>query len=327
MGKKKLSVVIPCYRVKRHVLEVLVGIGPEVDAIYIVDDCCPEGSGGHVQANCGDKRVRVLFHEKNLGVGGATLTGYLEALKEDAEIIIKIDGDGQMDPALIRQFVRPIEEGLADYTKGNRFFCIEDLQQMPLVRLIGNSFLSFLSKFSSGYWNVFDPTNGYTAISAAVAAKLPFDKIDRRYFFESDMLMRLNIFRAVVLDIPMSARYGDETSSLRIARIIPEFLAKYVLNGFKRLFYTYYLRDFNVASIEILMGFCALLFGIIFGARMWYISVTTGVTATSGTVMLAALPTLIGIQLILAFLTYDVGNIPKYTLTNLLQERPRNDAQ
>lgn len=327
MPKRKISVVIPCFKVKQHVLKVIAAIGPEVDAVFVVDDHCPEESGRHVETECRDERVRVLFHEKNQGVGGATLTGYREALKQGAEIIVKIDGDGQMDPALLTRFSRPIEEGMADYTKGNRFFCIEDLQQMPLVRLIGNSVLSFLSKFSSGYWNVFDPTNGYTAISAEVAAKLPFDKIDRRYFFESDMLMRLNIFRAVVLDIPMPARYGDETSSLRIARIIPEFLGKYVLNGFKRLFYNYYLRDFNVASIEILMGFCALLFGITFGSRMWYVSVTTGVTATSGTVMLAALPTLIGIQLILAFLSYDVGNVPKYTLSNLLQERPRNDAR
>lgn len=325
MRKRKLSVVIPCFKVKRHVLKVIAGIGPEADAIYVVDDCCPEESGRYVKAECRDERVRVLFHEKNQGVGGATLTGYREALKQGAEIIVKIDGDGQMDPALIPEFIRPIEEGVADYTKGNRFFFIEGLQQMPVVRLIGNSILSFMSKFSSGYWNVFDPTNGYTAISRTAATKLLFDKIDKRYFFESDMLLRLNVLRAVVLDIPMAARYGDEVSNLRISRIIPEFILKYTLNGLKRLFYNYYLRDFSVASIEILVGVFALLFGVVFGARMWYVSVATGVTASSGTVMLAALPILVGIQLILAFLSYDVGNVPKYALSNLLQDQPWNE--
>lgn len=314
----RAAVVIPSYKVKKHVLNVIAGIGPEVRTIYVVDDACPEGTGKYVESECRDERVRVLFHDRNRGVGGATLTGYRQALQDGADIIIKLDGDGQMDPSLIPILVKPIVAGDADYTKGNRFYSLEDLQQMPVIRLIGNSFLSFISKFSSGYWTIFDPTNGFTAIHGAVAAKLPLDKIEQRYFFESDMLFRLNILRAVVLDIPMTASYTDEVSNLSIARTIPEFLCKHAVNSFKRVFYNYYLRDFNIASLEILMGIFAVLFGVIFGARMWYLSSTTGIPATSGTVMLAALPTLVGIQLILAFLSYDVGNIPRYPLSKRL---------
>lgn len=310
----QLAVVIPCFKVRRHILQVIAGLGPEVTVVYVVDDACPEGTGKYVESACRDQRVRVLYHAKNKGVGGATLTGYRQAVRDGADVIVKLDGDGQMDPALIPNFVRPVVAGEADYTKGNRFYSIEDLQQMPFVRLMGNSFLSFISKFSSGYWTIFDPTNGFTAIHGAVAAKLPLDKIEQRYFFESDMLFRLNILRAVVLDIPMTASYADEVSNLSIARTIPEFLCKHAVNSFKRLFYNYYLRDFNVASLEILLGTLALLFGMVFGARMWYLSFATGSPATSGTVMLAALPTLVGIQLILAFLSYDVGNIPRYPL-------------
>lgn len=318
MQMLKLSVVIPCFKVKRHVLRVIDAIGPEVSSIYVVDDACPEGTGKHVEAECRDGRVRVIYHDLNQGVGGATLTGYRQALQDGADIIVKLDGDGQMDPVMITKLVRPIAAGEADYTKGNRFHSIEDLQQMPSARILGNSFLSFISKFSSGYWNIFDPTNGFTAIHGAVAAKLPFDKIDRRYFFESDMLFRLNILRGVVLDIPMTARYDDEVSNLSIAKTIPEFLKKHAINSLKRLFYNYYLRDFNIASLEILLGLFSLLFGVIFGAYMWKISITSGIPASSGTVMLAALPTLIGIQLILAFISYDVGNIPKYPLSRRL---------
>jgi glycosyltransferase involved in cell wall biosynthesis len=313
----KVAVIIPSYRVKKHILQLLDKIGDEVSRIYVVDDLCPEGSGIYVKENCVDQRVRVLFHEQNMGVGGATMTGYKQAIDDGAFVMVKLDGDGQMDPTLLPRFIKPIIDGVADYTKGNRFFYLEGLVQMPGVRLFGNAFLSFMAKFSTGYWDIFDPTNGYTAIHSEVAACLPMNKIERRYFFESDMLFRLNILRAVVLDIPMTASYGDEQSSLLVARAVPEFFCKHLRNSWKRVFYNYYLRDFSIASLEILFGMTTLSFGVCFGAKAWIMSYITGVVASSGTVMLAALPTLVGIQLILTFLSADMGNIP----TTPLQKR------
>ena len=193
-----IAVVIPCYRVKSRILDVVSGIGPECQAIYVVDDGCPEGSGDHVEAECRDPRVHVLRHERNQGVGAATLTGYQAALDGGAAVIVKLDGDGQMDPTWIPRLVRPIQDGEADYVKGNRFFDLGDLGAMPRARVLGNSLLSFASKLSSGYWNVFDPTNGFTAIHAAVARRLPLAKLSKGYFFESDLLFRLGILRAVV---------------------------------------------------------------------------------------------------------------------------------
>lgn len=303
--------VIPCYRVKNHIVPVLAAIGPEVDTIYVVDDCCPEQTGAHVRKECTDPRIRVLFHDANQGVGGATMTGYRQALADDAGIIVKLDGDGQMDPALIPRFIRPLLDNSADYTKGNRFYSLENLADMPRLRLVGNSILSFMTKLSSGYWNVFDPTNGYTAIHASVAALLPFDKINHRYFFESDILFRLNTLRAVVLDIPMSSRYAGEQSSLNPLTVIPQFLVSHTVNFCKRLLYNYYLRDFNIASLHLVFGIVLLTFGMYYGGRMWLASIATGITASSGTVMLAGLPTLSGIQLLLAFFSFDCGNVPK----------------
>ena len=187
----RIAVVIPCYRVRDRVCDVLAQIGPEVDHIYCVDDACPDGTGQMLQKVVKDERVRIIFHDQNEGVGSATLSGYRAALRDGATIIVKIDGDGQMDPSLIHLFARPILEGKADYTKGNRFFRLEDVRSMPRSRLIGNAALAFLSKISSGYWGILDPTNGYTAIHASVAGALPFEKIDRGYFFESDMLFHL----------------------------------------------------------------------------------------------------------------------------------------
>src|SRR5690606_39267104 len=181
-----VAVVIPCFRVRKHRPTLLPQIGPEVSRIYVVDDCCPEHSGTSVLESCTDPRVQVLFHKENRGVGAAVLTGYQKAIQDGHDVIVKIDGDGQMDPALIPNFIEPIIQGQADYTKGNRFFNLENLESMPTIRLFGNAILSLLTKLSSGYWSLFDPTNGYTAIHSEVARLLPLDKISQRYYFETD---------------------------------------------------------------------------------------------------------------------------------------------
>ncbi len=305
----RVAVVIPCFRVRAHILSVLSAIGPEVARIYVVDDACPQASGDHVAQSCQDDRVQVLRHVQNLGVGGAVMTGYRAALEGGCDIMVKLDGDGQMDPHLLPAFLQPILDGHADYTKGNRFFDLEAVEAMPRARLIGNAILSFVNKFSSGYWQLFDPTNGYTAIHRDVARYLPFDKISRRYFFETDMLFRLNTLRAVVIDVPMEARYGDEVSGLQIRKILPEFLAKHVRNTVKRIFYNYYLRDLSIASLELPLGLVLLSFGLVFGAYQW-LSHSGGTVASAGTVMLSALPILIGVQSLLAFFNYDIASTP-----------------
>ena len=318
--RAQVAVVVPCYRTRAKILDVLAGIGAEVARIYVVDDCCPEQTGNWVEQNARDPRVRVLRNEKRLGVGGATMTGYRQALTDGATILVKLDGDGQMDPALIGRIAAPIAAGEADYTKGNRFFRLDDVREMPAVRLVGNSVLSFLTKFSTGYWGVFDPTNGYTAIHHLVLRELPLHKIARGYFFESDLLFRLGTVRAVVTEVPMAARYGGEPSSLSVSRSVGEFLGKHLVNLGKRIFYTYYLRGFNIASIELVLGIAALAFGTSVGAYHWLRSSTTAMDASSGTVMLAGLPVIVGVQLVLAFLSYDMQNDPRTPLHRRLQD-------
>ncbi len=307
----RIAVVIPSYKVTSHICSVIASMPAVVWRIYVIDDACPDGSGQFVEANVTDDRVRVLYHQQNQGVGGAVMTGYQVAIGDGADVIVKIDGDGQMDASLISYFVEPIISGDSDYTKGNRFYNLEEIRTMPAVRLFGNAILSLMAKLSSGYWNLFDPTNGYTAIHADVAKHLPFEKISQRYFFETDMLFRLNILRAVVVDVPMDAKYGDEISNLKVSKIIGEFLFKHARNFMKRIFYNYYLRDLSVASIELPLGILMLLFGCIFGAYQWFESAQAGLTTPAGTVMVAAISILMGVQLILAFIGYDIASLPK----------------
>ena len=310
-----VAVVVPCYRVTAHVVDLVTRIGPEVGLIVAVDDACPDGSGRLLQEQVSDPRLQVVFHAANRGVGGAVMTGYRHALEAGAEVIVKLDGDGQMDPALLPRFVAPILAGEADYTKGNRFYDLRYIARMPVLRLAGNAMLSFMAKFSTGYWDIFDPTNGYTAIASRVATMLPQDRISERYFFESDMLFRLGTFRAVVRDVPMHAEYGDEVSNLRVGRVLPEFLYKHARNFGKRIFYNYVLRDVSAASLELVLGVLLLLFGIAYGGWHWWLSYQTGQVAATGVIMLAAMPVLIGLQLLLAFLSHDVASVPRHPLS------------
>lgn len=317
MGERSvpiIAVVIPCYRVKDHILEVLARIPAMVSMVVCVDDACPEESGSFIERHVHDPRVSVLRHTVNRGVGGAVMTGYRVALQAQAEVVVKIDGDGQMDPALLPAFIRPILAGAADYTKGNRFYDPESVRGMPLARLLGNAALSFMTKLSSGYWHIFDPTNGYTAIHGAVLRRLPLDKLSARYFFESDMLFRLHTLRAVVVDMPMPAVYAQETSHLSIGRVLPSFMWGHLRNTVKRLIYNYFLRDFQLASLELVLGILLLVFGTVFGTVEWLASAHTGKTASAGTVMLSALPIIVGLQMILSAFNYDMANVPRRAL-------------
>lgn len=315
-----IAVIIPCYRVTQHIADVIKRIGPECHQIFVVDDCCPDNSGEYVQKHCTDSRIRILRNRCNLGVGGAVMAGYQAAIRNGADILVKLDGDGQMPPELICRFIAPISNGTADYTKGNRFYDLSNLRSMPPLRLFGNAALSFMSKFSSGYWDIFDPTNGYTAIHSRVAAHLPLDRISSRYFFESDMLFRLNTLRAMVVDIPMAARYGDEVSHLRASRVFSEFFVGHTRNFTKRIFYNYFLRDLSAASLQLVLGVLLLIGGTAFGLLKWIFN--SGNPATAGTVMLAALPIMLGLQLVLAFLMWDMQSVPRMPIHPRLPDMP-----
>lgn len=317
----RIAVVIPCFRVAGQVLGVIARIGPEVGWIVVVDDACPEGTADVVRARCDDPRVRVIRHEVNQGVGGAVMTGYAVCRDLPATAIVKLDGDGQMDPALIPRLAHPLRCGRADYVKGNRFYRLSNVTGMPWIRLLGNAVLSFMTKLSSGYWQLFDPTNGFTAIHRSLLVELDFGSISKRYFFESDLLHHLNLLRAVVEEMPMRARYDGEPSSLTPLRMIGPFLRGNIRNAFRRIFYSYFLRGFSAASLELLVGVPLLLFGLVFGLFHWVGSATHQLPSTAGTVMLAALPVILGGQFVLSWLNFDVASEPRMPVHLQLQER------
>jgi len=307
---KQLAVVIPCYKVAKQIEEVIAGIPDFIDYIIVVDDACPESSGKLVEG-FQFERVQVVYHQKNQGVGGAVASGFKKALELQCDIAIKMDGDGQMNPNHIEALVEPLLQGCADYTKGNRFQDFQALKSMPRTRLFGNSVLSFIIKSASGYWDLMDPSNGFCAITAQALKRINLDKLEKRYFFETDMLIHLNINGQVVQDVPMPAIYGDEVSNLSIKHTILVFPPKIIKGFFKRIFLKYYIYNFNMASIYLLLGIPLLLFGFSFGIYRWIAGYLENQLNSAGTIMLVALPIIIGIQFLLQAIQIDINNIPK----------------
>jgi glycosyltransferase involved in cell wall biosynthesis len=300
--------VVPCYKVKAHILQVIAKAPAWVEGIVCVDDACPEKSGDFIESNAADPRVVVVRLAENQGVGGATMAGYAEADRRGGRILVKVDGDDQMDLGYMAQLVAPLLLGEADYAKGNRFTSISHLRAMPGVRVFGNAALSFAAKVSTGYWNMFDPTNGFTAIEACVARRAMQKRVARRFFFETDLLYHLGTLRAVVRDVPIPARYGDEVSNLRIARIVAPFAGKHLRNAARRFVGQYFVRDFTVASLESVLGILLVAFGGLYGL-VWIATPHEG-TAPAGVVMAAALPIIVGVQLLLQAINYDVLSSP-----------------
>jgi len=312
----RIAVVIPAYRASQHITAVIAGIPSFVQAIVIVDDACPERSGD-VAAATNDPRLSIVRHEHNRGVGGAMVSGYGRAFGDGADVAVKMDADDQMDPQHLAALLEPVLAGKADYSKANRFLHLVELNQMPLRRRIGNVGLSFFSKLASGYWHVFDPTNGFTALHRIAFERLQKPMLARGYYFESSMLVELGIANAVVRDVALPARYGLESSNLSIARTLLAFPFSLTRSFLRRVWIQHFVRDFGLCATFGMLAFVLLTFGVSFGIYNWiYFTRVEPGGAPLGTIMLSVLSIILGVQAALQALTMDVSSGP----TTALQE-------
>jgi dolichol-phosphate mannosyltransferase len=305
----KYCVITPAYNESRHLADVVGGIPAWIDGIIVVDDCSSDDTLS-VARSIKDPRVLVLHHDQNQGVGGAMVTGFRAALDEDYDVAIKMDADGQMDCADLSVMVRPIELGMAEYVKGNRFRRSGRPRSMPATRWFGNVALSFLTKIASGYWHVFDPQCGFVAIAAPTLRRLNLNGIARDYFFENDMLIRLNVIDARVVDVDVAAQYGDETSYIRIGRILRAFPWRLLKRSVWRFVKRHVVNDFGVIALLVLMGAILMVFGLVFGIVEWALAASAGHPATTGSVMIAVLPLILGFQMLLQGLALEVQSSP-----------------
>ena len=305
-----IHVVVPAYNEEAHVGAVLAGMPSCVDRVVVVDDCSTDGTARVVEA-CPDPRVTLLRTPHNLGVGGATVLGYRHALDAGATIVVKMDGDGQMPAEALPALLDAIIDRGADYAKGNRFLQRQLVHRMPAGRILGNVVLTFLTKLASGYWNVFDPQNGYTAARASALRVLPLDQLHEGFFFENDMLVRLNVHDFRVVDVPMAPVYHTEQSHLSIPAVMSTFPALLVRRFFHRIVEKYVLRDFSPIALFLFLGLASLGFGITVGVSLWLHSYWNGVPTPTGSIILVLLALVVGFQLCLQAIVLDIQGTPR----------------
>ena len=234
----KVAVVVPAFKEEAHIVATITGIPDFVDLVVVVDDASPDASyqkAIDLQEELGSQANRLMITRLpiNRGVGGAIIHGHKIALLESCDISVVMAGDNQMDPQYLPALLDPIVEGDIDFTKGNRFFSVDALTGMPKYRVIGNAVLGFLTKAASGYWKIFDPQNGYTAITAQALKKIPLDRVQERYDFENDLLVWLSISGARIVDVNIPARYGSEKSTIALGPFIVH-VSRTLLLGFLR---------------------------------------------------------------------------------------------
>ncbi len=306
----RIAVVVPAYNEALRVGIVLRTMPEFVDHMIVVDDCSPDQTREAAKSHA-DARTIVTCTTHNQGVGGAMVVGYRKALELKADIVVKMDGDAQMLPEHLPALLDAIVEGDYDYAKGNRFLAGESLALMPKVRLFGNIVLTFMTKLASGYWHIFDPQNGYTAIKGTALRTLDLNQIHRRYFFENDMLINLNFFRFRVKDVPIPAWYGAEASSLNPFNISLTFPLLLLRRFFRRVYQKYVLRDFSPIALFLFLGLALFLWGVVYGSYLWVLGIITGRATPTGTLMLVVLPLILGFQLLLQAIVLDVQETPR----------------
>jgi len=308
-GDLSVGVVLPAYNESRHLAHVADRLPDWVDGVIVVDDASSDDTLA-VARSLPDPRVTVLHHDRNTGVGGAMVTGFRAALDAGHDIVVKMDADDQMDVRELPDLILPIELGVAEYVKGNRFRRSGRPAAMPGTRWLGNVALSFLTKVASGYWHVFDPQCGFVAISAPTLRRLKLDGIASDYFFENDMLIRLNVLDARVVDVDTAALYGEETSTLSVGNASWTFPLR-LLRGFAwRFVKRHVVNDFGLIATLTLLGAVFTLFGFIFGLEEWIVNSARDVPTPTGTVMIAVVPLILGIQMLLQALSLEVQSSP-----------------
>ena len=306
----KIVAVVPCHRSSSKAPLVVKELLNYVDFVICVDDQCPERTGLKIKKYIQSDNLKVILHKKNRGVGGATKTGIKFAQSLNAEIIIKIDSDGQMNPSYIPRLIHPIINKTADFTKGNRFRNIDVFFKMPKIRLIGNIFLSFITKLSTGYWELFDPTNGFIAINSNILEQIDLDKIDNRYFFETDLLFRCGLSDVVINEIPIPVIYNNEKSGLNPFIELFRYFFRHITIFLKRIIYQYFLIDFNPGSLSFILGFFTGLYTFFSGLKSLTYYKGLNMESPLGVKILFLTSSIITVQLIISFMYYDATQRP-----------------
>ena len=300
----RVAVVVPAHNESRLIGRVVTTSPQLVDHVIVVDDASTDATADAAR-DTADARLEVIELEQNQGVGGAILAGHRRALELDADVSVVMAGDAQMDPDHLPALLDPIADGSAQFTKANRFYAYGSFDGMPRHRVFGNVVMSFMTKAASGYWGLFDPQNGYTAIHRTALERLTFDRIAKRYDFENDLLIHLNILGVTARDVPVPALYAEEVSGMRLGKVAPALLARLWRGFWHRIWRKYVLQSFSPVALMLFSGLALLLVGLAVG--IFILANTLGPpVASAGTVVMCVGPLLSGLHLLIFALFLDI---------------------
>ena len=300
----RVAVVVPAHNEERLIGRVITTMPSFVDHIIVVDDASSDDTGRAAKA-VGDPRTEVITLVDNQGNGGAIINGHERSLALEADVSVVMDGDAQMDPDYLGSLLDPLAAGDVQFTKANRFHGMGSFDGMPRHRVFGNIVFSFLTKAASGYWNLFDPQNGYTALHRSALERLPLSRIGRGYEFQNDLLIHLNILRVPARDVPIPAVYGDEISGLRLHTAVPRILRQLYRGFWQRIWWKYVLQSFSAVALMLFGGLSLIAVGAGIGAVV-LVGTLGAPAASAGTVLLSAAPLLSGFHMLLFAMLLDI---------------------
>jgi glycosyltransferase involved in cell wall biosynthesis len=282
---KKLCVIVPAYNEELLIVNTISGIPEYVDKIYVTDDCSKDDTAKIVQdLATKDKRIFLIQHKENQGVGGAIISGFKKAIEDDMELASIMAGDDQMRPKHLPDLLDPIIEGKTEFTKGNRLKK-DYWKGMSKFRLFGNKILSFLNKAVSGYWGVSDPQNGYIGISIDFLRRMDLDAMYKGYAFENDFMIKANVVNVKIQNVDIPAYYGEEQSKIKYGRFIVS-TSWHLFKSYFWRFWNKYFKKIHFMSFLIVLGLGALIGGLIWGILISFTNIAAIILPSVGLAML-----------------------------------------
>lgn len=308
----RVAAILPCYNEEKLIKKTIETMPDFVDDIIAVDDMSKDKTWDIISKIAKkNKKVKPIHLDKNVGIGGAYINGFEFTLNNKADLIFTMAGDAQCNQNYMNNMIDTLLDDGMDYVKANRFVHLEELKQMPKFRRIGNTVITILTKFSSGYYSIFDSQNGYGVFKRKTLIDLPFEHIGKRYDYENTLLIALSIMGAKVKDEPVPAIYGDEESTIPVFKTTMRAL-KVVWKGFwKRIYYKYILVNFHPIALFLILGILLEIIGLCFGVFILVDKIAYNISPSTGTVMLSVLPIILGFQLLLSAITMDMNNESK----------------
>ncbi len=305
----RVAAILPCYNEEKLITKTITTLPDFVDHIIAVDDLSTDKTWKTIQGLAKkNKRVIPIHHTVNQGIGGAYVSGFEKALGNGADLIFTMAGDAQCNPKYMSNMADTLIDENLDYVKANRFVHLEALRQMPTFRRVGNTIITILTKFSSGYYSIFDSQNGYGVFKKKTLENLPVEHIGRRYDYENTLLISLAIMGAKIKDEAVPAIYGDEESTIPVFKTTMRALKVVWLGFWRRIYNKYVIVNFHPIALFIFCGLFLTGIGTLFGLYLLVAKIGYSITPSSGTVMLAVLPIILGFQLLLSAITMDMNN-------------------